>query len=60
MPMLTRLNTFPTIHNHFCPVDESPLITGNIQTHISHIVRLRQSTQRHIAKELLPVLRCVR
>lgn len=56
---ISALNTLPTINNQLSAIDKSPLVTRKIQTHIGHIIRLRQSSQWHIPEEFLPVLRGV-
>lgn len=50
-------DTLATINDHLRPVDKTSLITGQIQTNVRNVIPLRETTQRHISNELLPVLR---
>ena len=59
-PCIRLLNTLPSIHHHFRPVDELPFIAREEETHVRDILHLRQPSQRHIPQELLPILRCIR
>lgn len=50
-------DTLSTINDHLRPVDKPTLITGQIQTNVRNVTPLRETAQRHISNELLPVLR---
>ena len=51
------LDTLATINDHLRPIDKTSLITGQIQTNVRNVTPLRETAQRHISNELLPVLR---
>lgn len=50
------LNALSAIDHHFCSVDESSLITGQIETHVRNIIGLGQASEWYIPNEFLTVL----
>lgn len=50
------LNALSAVNHHFCSVDESSLITGQIETHVRDIVGLGQAAKWYISNEFLTVL----
>jgi hypothetical protein len=53
---IARLDTLPPINHEIRPVQELPLITREIQTHIRYVLDIRQPAQWHIEDKLGPVL----
>lgn len=55
----SSLNTLASINNHLRPINERPLVTRQVKTHIGNVRRIGQPAQRHIPDKLLPVLLCI-
>lgn len=50
------LNALSAIDHHFGSIDESSLVTCQIETHIRNVVGLGQAAEWYIPNEFLPVL----